>query len=46
LVHIGARLTAVLPDRVIELGTVKPEFTLLRERDLSGKIVALRVRPD
>jgi hypothetical protein len=46
LVHIGSRLTAVLPDRVVELGTVKPQFTLVRERDLTGKIVALRVRPD
>jgi len=46
LVHVGSRLTAVLPDSIVELGTVKPSFTLLRERDLTGRMVTLRVQPD
>ena len=46
LVHVGPRLSAVLPDRIVELGTVKPTFALIRERDRSGKTIAVRLRAD
>jgi hypothetical protein len=46
LVHTGPRLTAVLPDRIVDLGTVKSKFALVRERDPSGKTIGVRVRPD
>jgi hypothetical protein len=46
LVHVGRRLTAVLSDRMIDLGTVKPQFFLMRERDPAGRITNLRVKPD
>jgi hypothetical protein len=46
LVHVGRQLTAVLPDRVVDLGIVKPQFVLLRERDRAGRITELRVQPD
>jgi len=46
LVHVGPRLTAVLPDRIVDLGTVKSKFALIRERDPTGKTIAVRVRAD
>jgi hypothetical protein len=46
LVYVGPRLTAVLPDSIVELGTVKPKFTLIRDRDPAGKVIAVRVRAD
>jgi hypothetical protein len=46
VVQVRAQLTAVLPDRIVELGSAKPEFLLLRERDPSGKTIQLRIKPD
>jgi hypothetical protein len=46
VVQAGTRLTAVLPDRVVELGNSNREFFLLRERDPSGKTVHVRIKPD
>jgi len=46
VVRIGARVVAVLPDRLVELGNVKPDFALMRERDPTGKTTQVRVRPD
>jgi len=45
LVQIGPRLIAVLPDRNVELGNVKPEVVLARERDPTGKTTQVRVMP-
>jgi hypothetical protein len=43
LVHVGARVTAVLPDRIVPLGAVEPRFALMRERDGAGRITGIRV---
>jgi hypothetical protein len=46
VVHVGARLIAVLPDRIVEMGSAKPDPVLLRERDPTGKTVQVRIKPD
>jgi hypothetical protein len=46
LVQIGTRLIAVLPDRIVELGNVKPEVVLARERDPTGKTTQVSVMLD
>ena len=46
VVHVRAQLIAVLPDRIVELGSAKPEFLLLRERDPSGRTIQVRIKPD
>jgi hypothetical protein len=46
LVHTGPRVIAVLPDRIVELGNVKPNFVLMRERDSTGRTTQVRVKPD
>jgi hypothetical protein len=46
VVHVGTRLIAVLPDRIVELGSAERDPALLRERDPTGKTVQVRIRPD
>ncbi len=44
LVRVGRRWSALLPDRIVELGDVEGDFVLERERGLTGKTIALRVK--
>jgi hypothetical protein len=46
VVQVGPRLIAVLPDRIVELGSAKRELFLQRERDPTGKTTQVRIRPD
>jgi hypothetical protein len=45
MVRIGSRWTAVLPDRILELGHVEGAFALERGRGPTGRTIELRVKP-
>jgi hypothetical protein len=45
IVRVGKRWSAVLPDRIVELGNVEQGFVLDRTRGPTGKTIELRVRP-
>ncbi len=45
IVRVGKRWSAVLPDRIVELGNVEQDFVLERTRGPTGKTIELRVRP-
>jgi hypothetical protein len=46
VVRVGTRLTVILPDRTVEFGNTKSDFFLMRERDPTGKITQVRIKPD
>jgi hypothetical protein len=43
MVYVGSRWTAVLPDRILELGNVEQELVLERERSPTGRTIELRI---
>lgn len=46
MVRVGRRWTAVLPDRILELGQVEEDIVLMRERGPTGKTIGIRLMPD
>jgi hypothetical protein len=45
MVRIGSRWTAVLPDRILDLGHVEGPFVIERGRGPTGRTIELRIKP-
>jgi hypothetical protein len=45
LIRVGRRWSALLPDRIVELGNVGQDFVLERTRSPTGKTIELHVKP-
>jgi hypothetical protein len=45
MVRIGSRWTAVLPDRILDLGHVEGPFVIERGRGPTGRMIELRIKP-